>query len=114
MSSRKEATEKFFVKEAKAGKFTAITSFKIYKSEIKNLIKEGLSVKPQRDSMSAVYCDTSWKEPVWESKDGPPLEVLDYIEGISNSFPHTENLAQKLYTIAARANHIKKAQTINE
>lgn len=110
MSSRKDSIEEHLRKVAKKGGFSSKTPFKIYISEAKRLNKAGLCPLPKEKTKRSYYLN--WENPDWNDPcgDGPPLEVLDYIEGNTNIFPYKSCsvLAQELYTIAARANYKKR------
>ena len=112
MSSRKESIEDFLRdKVAKKGRFSAMTPFKIYLREIKKLSKQDLCPMSNTKSNVSVYVKLSWENPKWDDPlgEGPPIQVLDYVEGITDIFPETsiKTLAQELYVIATRANYEK-------
>lgn len=112
MSSRKDSIEEYLRKVAKAGKYSAQTPFKIYIGEAKKLSKAKLCSPPKGKSEKSTHYNLNWENPTWNDPcgDGPPLEVLDYIEGNTNIFPSKfcTVLAQELYIIAARANYKKR------
>lgn len=113
--SRKDSVCDHFRDAAKAGYFKSVTNFELYPSENKKLEQQcGLQVKPIKKTKSATYSNVSWEDPVWNDPcgEGPPLQVLDYIEGNTDIFPQTTitTLAQELYTIAARANYEKSTR----
>ena len=111
--SRKLAIEEFLRdKVAKEGRYSAMTPFDIYLKEIKKLSKQDLCPMPNTKSKSSVSVKLNWENPKWNDPlgDGPPIQVLDYVEGVTDIFPETsiKTLAQELYTIATRANYEKR------
>jgi len=89
-----------------------MTPFKIYLGEIKRFGKEDLCPIPKIKSNVSVCVKLNWENPKWDDPvgEGPPLEVLDYVECITDIFPKTsiKTLAQELYVIATRANNEKR------
>lgn len=103
--SRKEKRESKFYLLAEQGKFETETS--LFICEERNLKKSGFEVVRNGDNKKeSLPSKVSWENPF---KNGIPLIVSNYINGIIQTFPEAsiKNWAQELYVIAARANHDK-------
>lgn len=104
--SRREKREYRFYYLAEQGRFEATPRPHLYTSEEKNLKKSGFDTLRSGDNKKgALPTDVSWRNAF---RDGIPPIVYSYIIGEIKTFPKTENWAQELYVIAARANYEKK------
>lgn len=102
--SRREKREQKLVYSAEHGIFEI--ELMLFKSEAKNLRKKGFYVRRHGDNVKDSLLSTvAFRNPF---KSGIPPIVFSYINGEINTFPKTDNWAQELYVIAARANHEKK------
>ena len=109
MTSRRERRESKFYSLAEQGEKLCKGVF-LYKSEAKNLIKEGFHVERHgTDEKKQLPSTISWENPY---EDGIPLLVELYVKGAIKTFPDCKikNWAQRLYVIASRANE-EKAQS---
>ena len=101
--SRREAREDRIIFLAEQGLFS--TEFNLFKSENRKMVKDGFQTTVfSENKKKAVPTLVSWENAF--SGDPPPV-VLSYIEGKTNTFPEFDTWAQKLYIIAARAQHDK-------
>ena len=111
--SRREKREAKFCTLAEKGQMSCEDIF-LYKSEERTLVrKEGFEVvRIGSDETKQLPSKVSWEKAF---KNGIPLIVLNYINGIIQTFPYNSisTWAQHLYVIAARAKH-DAAQKNNE
>lgn len=101
--SRREKREAKFYFLAEQGYFKAEPL--LYISEERNLKKHGFEVVRNGDNKKeSLPSKVSWENAF---KNGIPLIVSNYINGIIQTYPESAiiNWAQELYVIAARANH---------
>lgn len=95
-SSRKENRILSLYKAAENGRFEIIDT--LYKTEIKNLRKNGFVVQPTHQSNDDVPCKISWNAPFYR---GIPAVIQAYILGEIDTFVTKDiNFAQELYVIA--------------
>lgn len=100
--SRREKTENKLYQLAEEGNYISNNDFTLYKGEIQRFRKKGFKVTPSIDSDKEVPCIIEWSSPF---PKGIPLIVVNYTTNQINTFPKGLNLAQELYTIAARKNN---------
>ena len=111
--SRKEKREAKFCCLAEKGQMSCEDIF-LYKSEERTLVrKEGFEViRIGSDETKQLPSKVSWENAF---KNGIPLIVLNYINGIIQTFPYNSisTWAQHLYVIAARAKHDSVQKTMS-
>ena len=98
-TSRRNRREARLVYIAEKGLFKA--TLHLFKSECRRMRKLGFTVPAfTGNEKRAEAIEVSWEKAF---SDGAPPVVLDYVYGVTNTFPKTDNWAQELYVIAARA-----------
>lgn len=99
-SSRKQRREVLLYQTAEQGKYEI--SDKLYKTEIRSLIRNGFNVTPFRESKETVACKISWKVPF---PSGTPAIISAYLNGEIETFcAKGLNFAQELYVISRKHN----------